>query len=142
MKIAYIGGTFDLFHAGHIRLLRAAKARFDEVCVSVNTDEFATRYKRIPVMTLEERLEPLLSCRYVDRVFVNELGENSAPAILRARATHIVHGSDWTGDGLMKQMGIDQLWLDINGITMEYLPYTPGISTTEIIERLRDDTHL
>jgi glycerol-3-phosphate cytidylyltransferase len=142
MKIAYIGGTFDLFHTGHTRLLREAKKVFDEVVVSLNTDEFATRYKRVPVMTLLERAEVLQSCRYVDRVIVNIGDENSAPAILISGANYIVHGSDWQGDSLLKQMGIDQLWLERNGIELLYLPHTPGISTTQIIERLRDDTHL
>jgi glycerol-3-phosphate cytidylyltransferase len=140
--IAYVGGTFDLFHTGHTRLLEAAKKTFDEVVVSLNTDEFAARYKRIPVMTFLERAEVLQSCRYVDRVIANIGDENSAPAILISGANFIVHGSDWTGDSLLKQMGIDQQWLDRLGIEMVYLNHTPGISTTQIIERLRDDTHL
>ena len=51
----YLGGTFDLFHPGHVRLLERA-SRLGEVWVALNTDEFASEYKRKPILTLDERL--------------------------------------------------------------------------------------
>lgn len=135
MTIAYVGGTFDLFHHGHVRLLKAAHEAFDEVVVALNTDEFAERYKRKPVMSLHERMEVVEACRYVDRVVVNLGCEDSRETILWSGATHIVHGDDWTGPELMTQMGFDQAWLDVHGLEMWYPSYTKGISTTSLIER-------
>lgn len=130
----YIGGTFDLLHKGHIELFKRAK-QFGKVVVSLNTDKFATRYKRKPIMDLGERFILVSACKYVDRVVVNWGDEDSKPAILRSGADIILHGDDWTGEKLMKQMSLTQEWLDKHKIRMEYLPYTKGISTSELIKR-------
>lgn len=134
-KRAYIGGTFDLFHPGHVNLFRAAKEIAKEVIVALNTDEFAARYKRPPIMALPERMIMVESCKYVDLVTVNEGGEDSKPAILRCRPDAILHGDDWTGDSLMKQMGLTHEFLRQHGIAMEYVPYTCGISSTDLERR-------
>lgn len=130
----YVGGTFDLFHHGHVEFLKRCN-QLGEVWVSLNTDEFAARYKRPPILTLEERTKVLYGCRYVTEVLVNEGDENSRPAILRVKPRYIIHGSDWTGWDLMQQMGIDKDFLRENHIAFVYQPYTEGISTGEIIER-------
>lgn len=135
---AYIGGTFDLFHVGHVRLFQAAKEKFGYVCVAINTDEFAERYKRKPIMTLDERGSVVAACSFVDEIIVNEEGEDSKPTILKVKPDVIVHGDDWTGEGLMKQMGLTQEFLDEHSIMMEYLPYTAGISTSDIIKRIHE----
>lgn len=130
--IIYIGGTFDCFHSGHINLLKEAK-KMGEVVVSVNTDAFAERYKRRPLMPLFERIKVLEACKYVDRVMVNTGNEDSRVAILNSGADVILHGDDWTGESLMKQLGVTPEWLEEHGIEMRYIPYTKGISTTEIL---------
>jgi len=132
----YIGGNFDCLHSGHLNLLKYAKEiPYSWVIVSLNTDEFATRYKRKPTMPLKERKAVLEACIYVDEVIINEGGEDSKPAILAAKADAILHGSDWQGEELMKQMGLTQEWLDEHRISMIYTDYTEGISTTELIKR-------
>lgn len=136
--VAYIGGTFDLVHYGHMRLFRAAKERFNRVVVSVNRDEFVARFKkRLPVMVLSERMESVSSCRWVDNVVENIGDEDSRPAILAAGATHIVHGSDWERDSLVKQLGLTEEWLAHLEIDLVYFPYTTSISTTAIVNRIR-----
>lgn len=132
----YIGGTFDMLHPGHLILFYRAK-EMGKVIVSLNTDEFACRYKRCPVLSLADRMMMITALRCVDEVMVNEGDEDSRPTILKARATHVVHGDDWTGDALMKQMQLSQEWLDTHGIEMLYLPYTKGISTTDIIKKCK-----
>ncbi|HEX9266475.1 MAG TPA: adenylyltransferase/cytidyltransferase family protein, partial [Candidatus Limnocylindria bacterium] len=73
-----MGGTFDLFHLGHVNLLRNAKKHADIVVVALNTDEFNEQYKgKRPVMTLAERRAVLEACRYVDVVDVNTGGADS-----------------------------------------------------------------
>lgn len=133
---AYVGGTFDLFHPGHVNLLREA-SRFGQVTVGLNTDEFAARYKRKPIMTLGERMVVVSACRWVSHVIVNEGDEDSKPAILRARARYVVHGSDWQGNSLMDQMGLTKEFLDENNIMLVYVPYTVGVNSSDLIERCR-----
>lgn len=135
---AYIGGTFDLFHPGHVKLFSDVKAKFGTVIVSLNTDEFAARYKRKPILSLDERGVLVSSCAYVDEVIVNEGCEDSTVAILKSKPDVIIHGDDWTGPELMKQMGITQAFLDEYQISMFYFPYTQGISTSEIMKRIKD----
>lgn len=132
----YTGGTFDLFHKGHASFLQRCKDMGD-VTVSLNTDEFIWDYKRKrPVMSYEEREAVLLSCRYVDRVIPNFGGANSKPAIELIQPDLIVIGSDWARRDYYAQMQFDQDWLDQRGIGLCYIPYTGGISSTDIKGRL------
>lgn len=137
--IVYIGGTFDLFHVGHVRLLYNASL-YGDVVVALNTDDFAERYKRRPIMTLEERLAVVQACRWVEHVDVNEGGEDSSAAILRVGPEYIVHGDDWKGEALLVQLGITEQFLADHEIRMLYLPYTSEISTSEVIERCRSSS--
>jgi cytidyltransferase-like protein len=127
-------GNFDLFHAGHVRFLKRLTV-YGRVCVALNRDEFAARYKRPTICPLEERIDLLRACRFVTDVYVNEGDEDASDVILRSGCTHIAHGNDWMGDSLLNQLGIDQAFLDQHGIEMLYVPYSHGVSTTEIIER-------
>jgi glycerol-3-phosphate cytidylyltransferase len=134
----YTGGTFDLFHKGHVNFLRQCKEIGDHVTVSLNTDEFIYRYKgEYPIISYEERKEVLLSCRYVDRVIPNTEGEDSKPTILDVNPKFIVIGSDWAKKDYYKQMNFTQQWLDDNGYVLIYIPYTDSISTSLIKEKLK-----
>jgi len=133
----YVGGTFDLFHGGHVRLLKRA-SRLGEVWVSLNTDEFATQYKRKPILSLNERLEVVSACEFVSQVVVNEGGADSKPAILKVDPDYIVHGDDWVGDSFLEQLGVTNDWLHMQGIGLVFLPYTDGISSGEIERRVRE----
>lgn len=132
----YVPGTFDCLHVGHLNLLDYA-ASLGEVWVGLNTDEFAERYKRRPIYSLESRIRIIESLRQVDEVIVNEGCEDSRPAILEAAPRYIVHGDDWTGDAYLRQLGVTDAWLRNRGIEIVHPPYTPHVSTTEIIERRR-----
>lgn len=132
---AYIGGTFDCLHRGHLALFAHARKVAARLTVSVNTDEFCKRYKRVPVMPLADRLAVLNQCRLVDRVVVNIGDEDSRPAILHAGDVDcLVHGSDWQGASLLQQMGLSRDWLTARGIELVILPYTEITSTTAILE--------
>jgi len=128
----YVPGTFDCLHVGHLNLLDYA-ASLGEVWVGLNTDEFAERYKRRPVYSLEDRIRIVESLRQVDEVIVNEGCEDSRPAILEATPRYIVHGDDWTGKAYLDQLGVTSDWLMYRGIEVVYPPYTKGVSTTRII---------
>ena len=135
--IVYTGGTFDLFHANHVRFLRRC-AELGSVTVSLNTDEFIQAYKgRPPVVPYEERAAVLLGCRYVSAVVPNMGGTDSRVAIELVKPNLIVVGSDWARRDYYAQMGFDQDWLDERGIGMCYVPYGKGVSSTQIKERMR-----
>jgi cytidyltransferase-like protein len=131
---AYLGGTFDCLHRGHLALFAAARLIARELVVSLNTDDFAARYKRRPLMPLADRMAVLESCRLVDRAIVNSGDENSRVAILHSGADCVVHGSDWQGDSLLQQMGLTRAWLEERRIQLVILPYTPWMSTTQLLE--------
>jgi glycerol-3-phosphate cytidylyltransferase len=133
MKI-YVGGTFDLFHWGHVELLRKC-AELGDVWVSLNTDKFCSEYKRLPIMNFEERKRALEACRYVAGVVENEGGHNSGITIKAVAPNIIVHADDWMGESYLRQLGITQEFLDENKIKIVYFPYTKSISSTEIIKR-------
>lgn len=138
MKKVYTGGTFDLFHRGHVNFLKQCKEIGDYIVVSLNTDDFIYRYKgKYPIMNYEERRDVLLGCRYVDEVIPNTDGEDSKPAILTINPKFVIIGSDWAKKDYYKQMNFTQQWLDDNGIILVYLPYTENISTTLIKEKLK-----
>ncbi len=133
----YTGGTFDLPHSGHVNFLREC-AKLGEVTVSLNTDEFIADYKgKPPVMTYNERLQVLSEFRCVSNVIPNIGGADSKPSILEVRPDIIAIGSDWARKDYYLQMGFSQDWLDELCISLIYIPYTPGISSTEVKRRMR-----
>lgn len=153
MSSVYTGGTFDLFHSGHVNFLRQCRKIADgveynpiiggrtvsEVIVSLNTDEFIEEFKgRPPIYSYEERRQLLLACRYVDRVVRNNSGADSKPTIKDVKPDFIVIGSDWACKDYYQQMGFTQEWLDLQKIGLIYVPYTEGISTTAVKARIME----
>ena len=137
--IIYTGGTFDLFHRGHANFLRKC-SYLGEVTVALNTDEFIWEYKgKLPVMSYHEREDVLMACRYVDRVIPNFGGANSKPSIELINPDIIAIGSDWARRDYYAQMQFDQDWLDSKEISLLYIPYTDGISSTKVKGRLTVD---
>jgi cytidyltransferase-like protein len=132
----YTGGTFDLYHSGHANFL-AKCGELGEVVVSLNTDEFIESYKgKPPVISYAEREAVLLSCRSVSAVVPNFGGADSKTAIEMVSPNIIAIGSDWARRDYYAQMGFSQDWLDERGISLIYIPYTAGISSTAIKARL------
>lgn len=138
----YSGGTYDLFHWGHVELLRRLKdmaGKDGQVIVALNTDEFVEEFKgKRPVMSYDEREAVLKACVYVDEVVKNTGGKDSRPTILAVDADFVVAGTDWCEKDYMKQMSFTREWLEENNIGFGYIPYTIGISTTDIRKRLLD----
>ena len=132
----YTGGTFDLFHAGHALFLKKC-SQLGKVTVALNTDDFIEQYKgKPPVCNDQERYLVMKSCKYVDEVIWNSGGTDSKPSILRTKPDIIAIGSDWARKDYYKQMMFNQDWLDTNGISLIYIPYTRGISSTQIKTRI------
>lgn len=121
-------GTFDVFHVGHLRLLQRARALGDRLIVGVSTDALTARKKgRDPVFGTQERLDIISALRCVDEVFLEETLEQKRSYLTQHSADVLAMGDDWTGR-------FDE-FSDICDVV--YLPRTPAISTTAVIEKIR-----
>lgn len=138
----YSGGTFDLFHSGHVELLKKLKNMAGQdgvVIIALNTDNFVETYKgSAPVMSYQERFDVISSCVYVDLVVENYGGPDSRRVILDTEADFVVVGTDWSDRDYMKQMGFTREWLEDHGVGFGFLPYTKGVSSTDIKKRIID----
>jgi len=122
-------GTFDVFHVGHLRILQRAKELGNHLIVGVSSDQLNFSKKaRFPVYSQDERIEIIKNLRCVDEVFLEESLELKAQYIQQHHADILVMGDDWEG----KFDHFQHLCQII------YLPRTPAISTTAIIEKIRD----
>ena len=118
-------GTYDVFHIGHLKLLQRAAAHGDALIVGVSSDQLNLEKKgRYPVYPQSDRAEIVGALKVVDQVFFEESLENKRDYILEYRADTLVMGDDWEGRfDFCKDL-----------CTVIYLPRTPSISTTEVIE--------
>jgi glycerol-3-phosphate cytidylyltransferase len=144
LVIVYTGGTFDLFHAGHVALLaQCAKLAGDhgEVVVALNSDAFIATYKgRPPVCTYREREVVLEACRWVTRVIPNRMGADSRPTIEEVRPDIVAIGMDWAQRDYYAQMNFTQEWLDKRGISLVYVAhaFSTGLTSGELKVRLNE----
>lgn len=123
-------GTFDVFHLGHLRLLERARTFGDYLVVGVSTDALThTKKGRHPIQPQEERKAIVGALRCVDQVFNEESLDRKGEYIHRYKADVLVMGDDWLGqfDNFRSLCKI------------EYLPRTPSISTTELIEKIQTE---
>lgn len=127
----YVDMVGDLFHAGHVELLRAARRHGDWLVVGVLSDEIAASYKRRPVMSLAERVAVIEACRYVDEVVADAPDRLSREFLEEHRITAVVHGDDLSAAGAAHVYGpaVDA------GIFVT-VPRTGALSTTQVIERV------
>ena len=136
MTVVYVIGVFDLFHAGHVELLRRARESGDKLIVAVNGDKMVEKYKRKPFMSEKDRLKVIRACRYVDDAFIIRTFDNRK-RILQHRVNLIVHGNDWTGDSYLQQIRLTPRFIAKHQIRLVYLPYTKGISTSSLVEKIK-----
>lgn len=119
-------GTFDILHAGHIHLLRRARALGDRLIVGLSTDAFNRGKHKSALLNYENRKMVLEAIRYVDEVFPEVSWEQKEDDIRTHRADIFVMGADWEGKFDFLSDCCD----------VRYLPRTPEISTTAIRESL------
>lgn len=132
----YTGGTFDLFHLGHIELLeycRQFSGPNGEVVVSLNTDDFIKEFKGAPpFLPYSERERSLRSCKFVDKIIPNVGGKDSKIAISIVKPDILVIGTDWLHKDYPSQLSIDSEWLNKMKISLVFVPRTTGLSTSRI----------
>lgn len=131
--VGFTAGAFDMFHIGHLNLIKNAKAACDYLIVGVNTDKLIAEYKnKKAIVPLEERVEIIGAIKYVDEVIpIDTLDKES---ILERRQFDVVFiGDDWKGN---ERWNITEAQMNKHGVKVIYLPYTQGTTSTLLREKL------
>jgi glycerol-3-phosphate cytidylyltransferase len=133
-KVGYTTGVFDLFHVGHLNILRRAKEQCDYLIVGVSTDELVMEYKnRLPVIPQEERMAIVDSIKYVDLV-VHQITRDKFSAWEQLKFDVMFVGDDWKGDPLFLE--VEEKFRQV-GAEIVYFPYTQGVSSTELKQKIK-----
>jgi cytidyltransferase-like protein len=132
MTRVYVDMVADLFHYGHVEFLRLARECGDVLIVGVHSDETVERYKRRPIMTMQERMLVVAGCRYVDEVVADAPLEIDEEWLLTHQIDLVVHGDDLDDDKATMMYGVPMKM----GI-FRTVAYTPGVSTTDLFDRMR-----
>lgn len=134
-KIGYTTGVYDMFHIGHLNILRRAKDQCDYLIVGVSTDENVQAYKhKTPVIPYEQRKAIVEAIRYVDQVVPQENMDKFA-AWEEYHFDAIFHGDDWKGSDMYNEI---EAKLKAVGCNMVFLPHTDGVSSTDIVKKIHD----
>ena len=132
-KRVYANMVADLFHYGHVNFLRQAALLGDELVVGIVSDDLLVAYKRVPVIPQYERVEVVRACRYVTEVIEGTSVIIDEAFMKEHNIDIVVHGSDFTEEKMKYYFPYAYM---INAIVI--LPYTPIVSTTDIIKRIRE----
>jgi glycerol-3-phosphate cytidylyltransferase len=128
-KIGYTAGVFDLFHIGHLNLLKRAKNECEHLIVAVSTDELVFEYKqKKPVIPFAERKAIIEAIKYADEVAVQENRDKIA-AFEKYKFDVMFVGDDWKGSNLFTET---EAYLLKNGACIRYLPYTENTSSSKL----------
>ena len=132
-KVGYTTGVFDLFHIGHLNILKKAKEQCDYLIVGVSTDELVQNYKnKQPIIPFEERKEIVKSIKYVDEV-VPQINRDKFTAWQEIGFDVMFVGDDWKGSSFFEQV---QRRFNNVGVDIVYFPYTQGTSSTILREKI------
>lgn len=133
MMRVYTDMVADLFHYGHVEFLKQARVLGDYLIVGVNGDDDTTDWKRRPILTVEERVAVVAACKYVDKAIPNAPWRIDSGWIAEHDIDLVVHGDDFSEEELEFYYGVP-----IEMRIFRTIPYTHGISTTEIILRCKE----
>lgn len=132
-KIGYTTGVYDMFHIGHLNILKRAKEQCDYLIVGVTTDELCYRRKnKYPIINEAERMAIVGAIRYVDKV-VLQTDMDKVRAVKELGADAVFVGSDWKGTDAWNEY--EKEFAKV-GCTVVYLDHTDGISSTILREKL------
>lgn len=131
--MGYTTGVFDLFHIGHLNVLKRAKEQCDYLIVGVSTDEVVQGYKhKTPIIPFEERIAIVDAIKFVDEV-VPQTSMDKFAAWEKLKFDAIFHGDDWKGSKMYSE--IERKFKSV-GVEMVFFPYTKGTSSTILREVL------
>ncbi|GHU31255.1 hypothetical protein AGMMS50256_19450 [Betaproteobacteria bacterium] len=132
MIVGYTSGVYDLFHIGHLNLLKNAKSMCDKLVVGVTTDDLSVYKGKKPFIPFEDRIEIIRSIKYVDAVVPQETMDK-ATMCKKLKASILFVGDDWYDTAKWNDIEKE---LAISGVKVIYFPYTKGISSTKITNAL------
>lgn len=136
MIIGYTTGVFDMFHIGHLNILKRAKEKCDFLIVGVSTDEVVQKYKnKMPIVPFAERVEIVSAIKYVDQVVAQETMDK-LEAWEKLHFNVLFHGDDWKGSNMYNSI---EKRLEEVGVEVVFLPHTDGISSTILRDRLNEE---
>lgn len=138
MVIGYTSGVYDLFHIGHLNLLRNAKGMCDKLIVGVTTDELVSYKNKKAVIPFHERMEIVRSSRYVDSVVPQE-NMNKFEMWKKLKFDVMFVGDDWYASDKWEEL--EKQFKEV-GVRIVFFPYTKGTSSTllnETLKKLRND---
>jgi glycerol-3-phosphate cytidylyltransferase len=133
MIIGYTSGVYDLFHIGHLNLLKNAKGMCDKLIVGVTTDDLSLYKGKTPMIPFEERLEIVRNIKFVDAVVPQE-SMDKLSMCKKLKANILFVGDDWYNTPKWKHIENDLAEI---GVSVVYFPYTKGISSTKIGQTLK-----
>lgn len=133
-KIGYTSGVYDMFHIGHLNILRRAKEMCDYLIVGVSTDECVFSYKnKTPIIPYEQRVAIVEAIKYVDEVVPQETMDKLQ--FLKSRHFDVMfHGDEWKNTELYNHYEDE---FARYGAKIEYLPHTDGISSSILRKKIR-----
>lgn len=132
--IGYTTGVFDMFHIGHLNILKRAKEQCDYLIVGVSTDELVEHDKhKTPIIPFENRCAIVEAIRYVDKV-VPQIDKNKFEAWKYYHFDKMFVGSDW--QGTPQWQGFEKQFEPL-GVEIIYLPHTDGISSSILRDRIQ-----
>ena len=134
MLIGYTSGVYDLFHIGHLNLLRNAKGMCDKLIVGVTTDELVSYKNKRAVIPYNERVEIVRSIKYVDSVIPQE-NMDKFEMWQKVKFDIMFVGDDWFNTPKWEE--IEKKFNEV-GVRIVYFPYTKGTSSTLINQTLND----
>ncbi len=136
-KIGFTDGVYDMFHVGHLNMIYEAKKRCDYLIVGVHSDAIVESYKnRKTVIDQEDRRKIVEAIRYVDKAVVNET-RDKIELWEKYHFDVIFIGDDWKGTE--RWNNFEKVLAEV-GVSVEYIPYTKGVSTTQIRTQLGENT--
>ena len=133
MVIGYTAGVYDLFHIGHLNLLKNAKGMCDKLIVGVTVDDLVVYKGKHAMIPFEDRLEIVRSCKYVDAAGP-QYDMDKLAACRKLGASILFVGDDWYATEKWKEYEQEFIREDIKII---YFPYTKGVSSTQISKALK-----
>ncbi len=132
-KIGYTTGVFDMFHIGHLNILKRSKEQCDYLIVGVSTDEVVKSYKnKTPIIPFEERIAIVSELKCVD-LAVPQTSMNKMEAWEKYHFDALFHGSDWKGSNMYNKL-IEEF--SAVGVDVVFLPHTENVSSTLLSEVL------
>ena len=138
MIIGYTAGVYDMFHIGHLNVLKNAKALCDYLIVAVSTDELVQEYKhKTPIIPFENRKAIVEARTYGDKV-VPQTNMDKRQAAIDNNINVMFVGDDWKGTEKWNKIEQELSTIGQDGIKVVYLPHTDGISSTMLRERINN----